>query len=140
MDISPANPSLIMSSTLHHIPVCELKGKIDALPANQKKQKLSFTEAPPDHARLIQGEWDGWNLRYTFSGLPMRLAFDQQCLHVSGIAARWILKYYLEPYDQEWIQSLLDDFPGATLEFSSFTVPVGVIPSSKTLIWEVRHY
>jgi hypothetical protein len=125
---------------LYHIQPDKLEEVVQALPISQRAAGLTFTEAPPDHKRVIQGEYDGESLTYSFSPKPMRFALAEAGLHARGFAARRILQAYMEPGDYEWICDLLVDFPGATVEFSTFSVPVGTQPGSKMIVWEVRHY
>lgn len=125
---------------LYHVPVHELPSRIAALPDSQRYSGLTFTEAPPDEYRVVQGEWDGYNFDYTFAPHPMKIAFEHQRLHANGPKARWLLKGFLEPNDLDWLESLIQDFPGSVVEFSAFSVPVGVIRSSKVIYWEVRNY
>lgn len=107
---------------------------------------LVFSEALPDHLTTIQGEYgynecSGLRLTYTHVGQPMKQAFDSECCtQVNGTAARLLLKQYMPACDYEWLHELLEDFSGATVEFSTFSVPVGTQRGSYTIFWEVRHY
>jgi len=125
---------------LYHVPKHEMRTAVANLTDAQRMSGLVFSEAPPDHERTIQGEYDGHCLTYSFAPLPMRLAFDQQRLDERGLAARMTLRRHLEPGDFDWLHELLDEFPGSVIEFTAFRVPVGVLPGSKMLVWEVRHY
>lgn len=125
---------------LYHIPAKELAAAVEALPVHHRAGGLTFTEAPPDHQRMIQGEYDGDALTYSFSPEVMRVALEKDGHHARGFMARRILQAYMEPGDYEWICDLLTDFPGSTVEFSTFRVPVGTQKGSKMIVWEVRHY
>lgn len=139
-DISIRSKDIANPVRLYHIPVAELDSKVNQLVDSQKYSGLTFTEAPPDGYRVVQGEYDGYNFDYTFAPHPMRIAFEHQRLHANGAKARWLLKAYLDSNDLDWLDGLLEDFPGSVVEFSAFSVPVGVVKSSKTIFWEVRHY
>lgn len=125
---------------LYHVPFADLPAAIAALPDNQSRHGLRFSESPPDHLRTIQGEYDGYSLTFSFAPLPMRLAFAQECHHATGLTSRILLRRYLTAGDFDWLDSLLEDFPGSTVEFSAFSAPVGTTPGSQCIFWEVRHY
>jgi hypothetical protein len=125
---------------LYHIPVDKLAETVAALPLNQSRAGLEFSEAPPDDKRVVQGEWDGRRLYYSFVGKPMRFALAEGGQHLYWTEARRFLKQHLTAGDYEWLESLLEDFPDHTVEFSAFSVPVGVLAKtgSQTIFWEVR--
>jgi len=124
---------------LYHVPADQLQKCFESLPACQREAGIVFSEDPPDEKRVIQGEWDGYELHYTFAKHPMRIAFDEQSLHASGPRARLILRSYLQASDYEWLDELTNDFPGHVVEFSAFSVPVGLL-NTYMLVWEVRAY
>lgn len=108
---------------------------------------LVFSEAPPDHKRTIQGEvaiglqyYHGLTLRYSYYPMPMRIAFDHDDRHATGSTALAILRYHLWPQDFDNLMELLEKYPGHVVEFTGVSVPVGIIPNSGNLIWEVRKY
>lgn len=124
---------------LYHVPAEQLAGKVAALPQSHREAGLVFSESPDDSKRTIQGEWDGFNLTYSFAQAPMRLAFERQMLHADGPRARWLLKRYLDVSDYEWLDDLLHDFPNHVVEFSAFSCRVGT-HRRRMIVWEVRHY
>lgn len=124
---------------LYHVPADELAGKVHSLPPAHRDAGLVFSESPDDSKRTIQGEYDGFNLTYSFYQAPMRLAFEKQMLHAEGPSARWLLKRYLESADLEWLDDLLLDFPGHVVEFSAFSCRVGM-DRRWMIVWEVRAY
>jgi hypothetical protein len=101
-----------------------------------------FYEAPPNDARVIQGEvyrsTFGLYLFYSLAKMPLRDALNTDGRHASPCAARAILDQYLSPESAEWVEMLLDRYDGV-VEFTEFNRRVG--PLKKTLVvWEVRHY
>lgn len=129
---------------VYHVPIDELPGRVAALSEAATRNGLVFSEAPPDEKRTIQGELmrdeRGYYLHYSYSPEPMRTALEKDGRHARGLSAKMLLETYLEPSDFDTLQELLDSYPGAVIEFSAFTVPVGVIPHRKMVIWEVRNY
>lgn len=124
---------------LYHVPYAELGERIAALPQAYRQAGFAFSESPDDSKRTIQGEWDGFNLTYSFLPLPMRDAFDKQMLSASHPQALWLLKRHLDQSDYEWLGELLESFPKHVVEFSAFSVRVGVL-RRRMIVWEVRHY
>lgn len=124
---------------LYHVPVSELAARVAALDPKYTKAPLRFSEAPPEHLRTIQGEWDGTRLTYTFDANPMRIALLNDCRHATGIMARSLLRTYLDPADVDWLDELLTDFPDHTVEFSGFNAPVGIL-QTRMYVWECRYY
>jgi len=124
---------------LYHIPFNELEKTVAELPPLHRDGGLVFSEAPPDDKRVVQGEWDGYSLTYSFYRAPMRLAFEKQLLHADGLTAKQILRHYLDAADYEWLNDLVDDFPGHVVEFSGYSCRVGT-HRRRCIFWEVRKY
>lgn len=128
---------------LYHVPYDDLATTVAALPPDQTKPGLIFSESPPDAERTLQGEVmrneSGLKLTYSFAPHPMRIAFEKQILSATGLVAGLLLRKHLDPCDYEWIETLLDDWPGHVVEFSGFLVKVGTL-QRRCLIWEVRNY
>lgn len=104
---------------------------------------LEFYESPPDAFRRIQGElmrgpW-GLQFRYTFAPGPMRLALESNEQHAWGLEARMLLQKHADPACYDWLMDLLDTYDGHVVEFTSYSIPVGVL-QQPWLIWEVRAY
>lgn len=106
-------------------------------------ENVEYYESPPDDFRVIQGELTcvpgGLYLHYTWAPGPMRLALEAQELHAFGVHATLILRQYVDPAGLDWLLELLERYDGATVEFTTFSVPAGHL-QQQTLIWEVRHY
>lgn len=124
---------------LYHVPAAELRSRFASLPPEKVRSGVIFNEAPDDCGRLIQGEYDGYHFDHTFARYPMRIALEKQRISATGLRAKGILRHYLDPGDYDWLHELLDDFPGATIEFSAFAKPVGML-HRRMVVWEVRHY
>jgi hypothetical protein len=125
---------------LYGVPVSHLSRQLRSLPDEQRNADLIFSEFMPHETHGgIQGEFDGFNLTYTFHRAPMRIALERQLLHADGPRARWLLKRHLEASDYEWLDDLLADFPNHVVEFSSFSCRVGTL-RRRTIFWEVRAY
>jgi hypothetical protein len=100
----------------------------------------------PDSERVMQGE-----ICRTFRGLegyidvgatlPMRQAAAAGHMkNYSGSTVRYLLDRYMDPSSIDDLYALLDLFPDATVEFTTFRVDVGVFPNRNTLFWETRNY
>lgn len=126
---------------LYHIPIENLVSTLATY--NRDPNSLVYSEAPPDQKRTIQGEITinefGLYLRYTTAPHPMRIAFDHEDLVATGLSAKLLLQKNLTPTDYDWLLELLHIYDGAIIEFSTFSIPVGVLKTNM-LVWEVRHY
>lgn len=87
----------------------------------------------------------------TFRGLEGTLAVEPWCgmrdaikrgllLPRSGATVLALLDRYMDPSSRDDLQDLLDLYPDAVVEFSCFTVDVGVLPNRNTIFWETRNY
>lgn len=94
----------------------------------------------------IQGEIcnlvDGW---HGFTGpaheYKMRDMFKRGLATAhNGLHTRHILRNYLCPNSLDDVDALLDLYPEATIEFTSYKCDVGILPNRNTIIWEVRNY
>lgn len=129
---------------LYHVPFADLRQTVETLPESQRLSGLVFSESPPDEKRTIQGELmrnhKGYVLTYSYVPKPMRLAFADQCLTATGLEAKMLLEHHLTPTDYDELQLLLDLYEDHVIEFSAFSVNVGVLPRRNCVIWEVRLY
>lgn len=99
----------------------------------------------PDHKQTLQGE-----VCRTFRGLegfmgsstfPMRKAAELGILrHRSPAETTVLLRDYMDASSRDDLEMLLELYPDAAVEFTCFSVNVGVIPGRNTLIWEIRNY
>ncbi len=104
-------------------------------------QHMICAHAPDDYL-TIQGEMQRstsyLDLHYsTVPGLTMREALPKYGKHTSGLMALHLLRSHADAasYDDLW--DLLDTYPGAVIEFSTYPFPVGRC-NRNTIIWEVR--
>ena len=75
----------------------------------------------------------------TSSTLDLRNDLARNGKHDFGLRALHVLQQRVPPEDIEMIFDLLDDWPGAIIEFSTYCRSVGIY-DRPTIIWEVRHY
>lgn len=106
-----------------------------------------FNEPAPDDQLLIQGEVmrteAGLYLGYsTERYLPMRIALRKAKI-AQGLKAKLILEHFLSPASYEELMGLLgllERYPDAVVEFSTYDKCLGNLPHRNTIIWEVRNY
>ncbi|MCG3776219.1 MAG: hypothetical protein JW395_3071 [Nitrospira sp.] len=100
----------------------------------------------PDEKRTLQGEvcrtergMEGFlDVR---SILPMRQAIAQGHMrHTTYAVTRALLVKFMDPSSRDDLDALLDLYPDASIEFTCFSVNVGVFPGRNTLFWETRNY
>lgn len=109
-------------------------------------RRFMMDDGCPDDKRILQGEvgrtyrgLEGW--LDTTNQLPMRQAAAAGHMQVYGGAVTLsLIQQFMDPSSQDDLWDLLDLFPDATVEFSCFSVDVGVFPNRNTLFWEVRNY
>lgn len=108
-----------------------------------RRTDLVFYEASPRKSRLLQGELmrseKGLALLGTYVKEPMRIALEQSMFQVYGLEAVLHLKNNTDDYSYEHLQFLLDSYPGAVVEFTTFNKKVGQL-RQRLIIWEVRNY
>lgn len=102
--------------------------------------------APHEH-NLIQGEvfqdpfGRGTRLFYSMlPGYPMRDALRITGLPAFGIMAVSLLRMHMNPVSYDWLNILLERYPGHVVEFSTFDIQWGTLPRFNTVFWEVRDY
>ena len=135
---SPWHRSAVPKHTL-----AETVNELKLLGADERL--LRFNENPPDDQLLLQGEVMrtpcGLALHYSREKkVSLRQGLARGGELANGLVAVTILKEMLTPVDYDDIMELLTLYEGAVVEFSCYSVPVGVCPHRSTLIWEVRHY
>jgi len=100
----------------------------------------------PDNCRTLQGEvvrtergLEGF--LETEGKLPMRPAMAAGHMkHRSYLETRLLLEKYMDPSSRDDLDSILEMFPDHAVEFSCFSVNVGIFPRRNTLFWECRAY
>lgn len=100
----------------------------------------------PDEHRGLQGEicrtYRGLEgFLDVGGGLPMRSAMAAGHFRsYSPTEVLALVEQFMDPSSKDDLFLLLDQYPDATIEFSTFRVDVGVFPNRNTLFWETRNY
>lgn len=100
----------------------------------------------PDEKRTIQGEicrteFGLYGFLDTKSILPMRPAIAAGHMRSCSYATcNALLDRYMDASSRDDLEMLLELYPGHVIEFTSFTVDVGVFPNRNTLFWETRFF
>lgn len=111
--------------------------------ANGSREWYCSGMAPHEH-NLVQGELlvdGGWF--FTFSdvvGKPMREALAIGTKSVQDIIAISMIKHFMCPNSWDWLQVLLERYPGHVIEFTIFNTYWGTLPRYNTVFWEIRNY
>jgi hypothetical protein len=104
-----------------------------------------------EDTRQLQGEvsivepWGGAPLTYAFSGtlgnyLTCREEVRQKNLvTLHGLEAKLLLERYMDVDSRDWLQHLLEEYPGSVTEFSCFSGHVGSF-GWNTIFWETRNF
>jgi len=115
-----------------------------ALEAGYSESDLYISAMAPTEKTIFQGEVQqspvGLQLYYTTVAKPMRDALKTEAEQIAGLRAVGLLRYYLCPKSYDWINTLLDRYPGHVVEFSTYGVEWGTLPGFNTVFWEVRLY
>jgi len=109
-------------------------------------RKFLMDDGCPDHFKTFQGE-----ICRTYRGLegffdttaiyPMRRATAEGHMRpYSGALVSALLDRFMDASSRDDLRDLLDLYPDATVEFTCFSVDVGVFPNRQTIFWEVRNY
>lgn len=111
---------------------------------NYRSGNWQFSSMMPDEDLVLQGYAmngpRGVVLEYsTTPGLTMREAHPS-FTKVEGLRATMLLKEKLEPKDVDNLWWILDQYPTAVVEFTTYRYWIGSVPRSNTVIWEVRDY
>lgn len=87
------------------------------------------------------GERSGLELYYTRVKKPMREALREEADRVWGVTSSGLLRAYMDVNSYEWLQTLIDRYPGHVIEFSTYWTKWGsLFPHYNTVFWEVRLY
>lgn len=120
----------------------------EVLASGLEPQQVYFAQMAPTARTLIQGELQqadindgrhGLELLYTTVRKPMRDALAESQRFVSGIIARELLRHYMDAGSFDWMNVLLERYPGHVIEFSAYDVRCGTLDMN-TIVWEVRRY
>lgn len=122
-------------------PIPELRRLIKSHGLDPDKQVL-YCEVPPDSKRTIQGEVtrtsNGLYFFYTYKHDILRYALRDDSNHCYGLEALERLRYHLHPESFDEIFQLLDRYDDPVIEFTAYSIPVGV-NNKHHVIWEVRN-
>lgn len=108
-------------------------------------REFIMDDGAPDDKRTLTGEicrsWNGLGGILGVVQMPMREAMAKGLLLPrTGATILALLDRYMDPSSREDLNALLDLYPDAAIEFSCFTVNVGVFPHRNTIFWETRDY
>lgn len=97
----------------------------------------------PDRYLRLQGEvarsHRGLELRWSPLKKKMRHALAEDERNAVGMQAQAILREHLDPVAYDWLEVLLERYPDHVVEFSTWSVPFGVL-GWNTVFWECRLY
>lgn len=131
------------AKTWYNVPASQVGFKLDQI-VNEgwNRSLLYFSGMAPTEKTTFQGEvvqsTDYLDLFYSHVPLPMRDSLLQGGKQVSGLKALGLMKTYMDPSSFDWVQELLEEYPGHVIEFSCYSVNWGTVPHRNTVIWEVR--
>jgi hypothetical protein len=73
--------------------------------------------------------------------LPMRPAMAAGLFKPRGyLETRLLLERFMDPSSRDDLDAILEMYPDHVVEFSCFSVNVGIFPRRNTMFWEVRLY
>lgn len=111
-----------------------------------ENRKFILDDGAPDEYRTLQGEVcrtiRGLESYLEVGGsLPMRPAMAAGLMkHRGYLETKVLLDRWMDPSSRDDLDALLELYPEATVEFSCFSVDVGVFLGRNTIFWEVRNY
>ena len=82
----------------------------------------------------------GLKLTYTHIQKPMNQALKEETKHAKNLRAKIILQETMCGSSFADLEALLELYPTAVIEFSTYGINVGEIPGRNTVIWEVRDF
>lgn len=108
--------------------------------------RIRIWESPPIKKVVMCGEFasvaegGGYYLMYSKRRRThMNTALRKYACHAYGLRALTILRETLDTASFETFMELLDEYPGAVIEFQTFECKLGRLRHN-TVIWEVRNY
>ncbi len=72
--------------------------------------------------------------------VPWREAFQSLSSHWYGVAAREILKTYLNENSMDDLDIVLEQYPDHVVELTALDRCFGTVPHRNAVVWEVRSY
>lgn len=108
-----------------------------------KSDQIVLNEIGPDREIVLQGEImrseRHYDLHFSTMKTMMRSALRYAPQHACGLAALKRVETTMDTSSFENLQRLFDEFPEGIIEFSTYSIPVGVL-NLNTVFWEVRNY
>jgi hypothetical protein len=109
-------------------------------------RKFICDDAAPNHLTTLCGE-----VCRTYRGLEGTLAVHPFCgirdsmkkglmIPRQSTVVLALLERFMDPSSRDDLDTLLDIYPDATVEFSCFSVDAGIFPGRNTIFWETRDY
>ena len=127
----------------YNVPVSRVRRIVKEWQANGAKlNKIVFNESAPDEHLVIQGEVTrdpDLELFYSREKKKMNIALKNG-FSVKGLKAKLLLKYFMDETSYDELMALLDIFPKHVIEFSTYSINLGILPHRNTIIWEIRKY
>jgi hypothetical protein len=109
-------------------------------------RKWMIDSAAPNHLTELQGEvcrttrgLEGYLAAHSHVGMREAIA-RRLLISRSPLETRILLHHFCDAASLDDIDTLLEMYPDATIEFCAYSVNVGNIPGRNTIIWEVRNY
>lgn len=135
--------------TWYDVPGSELQERWHEACQIRNPSSLYISQMAPTPKTVLQGELTrlksfgtGQTLQLvcSYEKKTMREALNTKSETYHGVVADWVLKKYLPNRDYEWLVHLLDTYEDHVIEFSTYSIPFGVLPGFRTCFWEVRQY
>ncbi len=127
----------------YSVPVSEVRKVVEEWKSKGAlEERIVFNESAPDEYLTIQGEITynpQLELFYSTEKKKMNEALKNG-ISASGLKARIMLKHYMDPMSYADTMALLEMFPEHVIEFSTYSINLGIIPHRNTIIWEIRKY
>lgn len=105
---------------------------------------LRIGQDVPEDKRTLQGHvyrtHRGLDLEYSLKPGTVRDVMQSGFERAWGVKAKVILETYMCPSSFADLEAIFELYDGHVVEFTCFSVNVGLIPGRNTVIWEVRDY
>ena len=137
----------------YDIPFSDVKEAIKRWKINGIDEwQIKFNQSMPNDEIVIQGEiidlagpeagalQASCSLLYSNVKKPMNLALAEEQKQAHGLTALMLLKANMDASSLDDIAAIFQMFPETTIEFTTYSINVGIIPHRNTVIWEVRSY
>ncbi|MFA5376278.1 MAG: hypothetical protein WC455_11090 [Dehalococcoidia bacterium] len=109
-------------------------------------EKVYISAMAPHYLNVLQGEvmegvwgWEFYGARGCL-GRPMREALRMRPMSRRGLEAKLLIQWSMNDLSYQWLEYLLEAYPGHVVEFSAFSTCWGTVPGHNSVVWEVRKY